>query len=235
MTAEGTAVGRAPGVRARFVEIAVGFAIQGAILFAGAGRLDWGWAWLYLGICTAAVAVNATILLRHSPDLIVERSRFGSMRRWDRDVSVAWSVFAYVVLPLVAALDARWGWSAALALPWRIAAGAGLAATFALAGWAMAANAFFATQVRIQTERGHTVCTSGPYRFVRHPGYVGFILQGFATALLLGSFWALVPAAAAGALMVVRTALEDRTLRAELAGYPEYAVEVRWRLVPGVW
>ena len=108
-----------------------------------------------------------------------------------------------------------------------------LSAAFIL--WAMFSNRFFSSIVRIQAERGHAVVTGGPYRFVRHPGYVAFILQSPATALLLGSLWALVPAGLAGALLAVRTALEDRMLRAELAGYGEYAEAVRWRLVPGLW
>jgi len=91
------------------------------------------------------------------------------------------------------------------------------------------------TVVRIQADRGHTVATGGPYRFVRHPGYIGFIVGAFGTALLLGSRWALVPAALAGALVVVRTVLEDRTLRAELPGYADYAARVRYRLLPRVW
>lgn len=225
----------AAGVAARFVEIAVAFVIQAVILFVGAGRVGWLWAWVYLGVCAVAVAVNATILMRHSPDLIAERSRIGGMRGWDRVISLSWSVAAYVALPLVAALDARFGWSSALGAGWRLAGVAAVAATFGLAGWAMSANAFFSTAARIQSERGHVVCRSGPYRWVRHPGYVAFILQSFATAVLLGSLWALLPAALAGALMAARTALEDRMLRAELAGYGAYAESVRWRLVPGLW
>jgi len=225
----------AEGVAARFVEIAVAFVIQAVILFAGAGRVGWLWAWVYLGVCTVAVAVNATILMRHSPDLIAERGRIGRMRDWDKVISLSWSVAAYVALPLVAALDARFGWTSAMGVGWQLAGVVGLAATFGLAGWAMSANAFFSTAVRIQSERGHAVCRSGPYRFVRHPGYVAFILQSFATAILLGSLWALIPAALAGALMADRTGLEDRMLRAELVGYREYAEAVRWRLVPGLW
>jgi len=104
-----------------------------------------------------------------------------------------------------------------------------------LTSWAMIANAYFSTAVRIQSERGHTVCSRGPYRFVRHPGYVGFILQSLSAPFLLGSIWALIPGILAAVLMVIRTALEDRTLQAELPGYPEYVQNVRYRLVPGIW
>src|SRR5512137_210577 len=110
-----------------------------------------------------------------------------------------------------------------------------LAAAYALLSWAMWSNAFFSTVARIQDDRGHAVCTTGPYRLVRHPGYAGFILQALGTPWLLGSHWALVPGVVAAASMVVRTSLEDRMLQAQLPGYAEYARRVRYRLVPGIW
>ncbi len=106
---------------------------------------------------------------------------------------------------------------------------------FAIFSWAMASNAFFSTVVRVLADRGHTVCSTGPYRFVRHPGYVGAIAQSFSAPLLLGSLWALIPAGLAALFLIVRTALEDRTLHAELDGYRGYAARVRYRLLPGVW
>jgi protein-S-isoprenylcysteine O-methyltransferase Ste14 len=106
---------------------------------------------------------------------------------------------------------------------------------YALFLWAMASNAFFAEGVRIQQERGHTVTTGGPYRYARHPGYVGAILSQAATPFLLGSAWAIIPAVASAALYVVRTYLEDQTLRQELPGYEAYAQRTRYRLLPGVW
>jgi protein-S-isoprenylcysteine O-methyltransferase Ste14 len=112
---------------------------------------------------------------------------------------------------------------------------AGLFAAWALIMWVFRENAFLAEVVRIQTERGHTVCTSGPYRIVRHPMYVGVILTILCVPVLLGSLYALIPAGLIAALFILRTALEDRTLRAELPGYADYARTVRWKLVPGVW
>jgi protein-S-isoprenylcysteine O-methyltransferase Ste14 len=99
----------------------------------------------------------------------------------------------------------------------------------------MLTNAFFSCTVRIQEERGHVVVSEGPYRYVRHPGYVGFIVSGLVTPIVLDSLWALVPAALAASLLVFRTSLEDSTLRKELSGYDEYAGRVRYRLLPGVW
>ena len=101
--------------------------------------------------------------------------------------------------------------------------------------WATSANAYFSTTVHVHAGEGHTVQTGGPYRFVRHPGYVGALVYQLGTPLLLGSWWGLIVAALSVPLFVLRTALEDRTLHQELPGYPEYAARVRYRLLPGVW
>ena len=109
------------------------------------------------------------------------------------------------------------------------------ALSLAVNGWAMITNAYFSTAVRIQNDRGQRVCRTGPYRYIRHPAYASIVMQSVSMAVLLGSLWALIPAMAAGILIVTRAALEDRMLQAELAGYKEYTEEVRYRLVPGIW
>jgi protein-S-isoprenylcysteine O-methyltransferase Ste14 len=101
--------------------------------------------------------------------------------------------------------------------------------------WATAVNRFYGRFVRIQRERGHVVISDGPYRYVRHPGYLGQIVFSVASALALGSLWALIPGGLFAVLLVVRTALEDRTLQAELEGYEAYTRRVRHRLVPRIW
>lgn len=157
------------------------------------------------------------------------------MRGWDKAVSGVLLLAGYLAVPLVAGLDTRFGWTHPLGVIRHAAGAAALAMGFGLTVWAMRANAYFSTAVRIQGEREHTVCTGGPYRFVRHPGYVGYVLQTLGIPLLLGSSWALLPALAAICALVTRTALEDRLLQAELPGYRTYAQEVRYRLVPGIW
>jgi protein-S-isoprenylcysteine O-methyltransferase Ste14 len=211
------------------------FALQAFLLFMSAGRLDWTWAWVFLSISFVSVLINGTILLRTSPETIAERGRAKETRSWDKIISALYALAFFLVLPLVAGFDVRYGWTGEMQVAWQIAGAVLLAAGLGLGGWAMIVNAFFSTAVRIQADRGQTVCHSGPYRFVRHPGYVGFILQSIATSLLLGSVWGLIPAFTVAALLVVRTALEDRMLRSELPGYAEYVREVRYRLVPGVW
>lgn len=106
---------------------------------------------------------------------------------------------------------------------------------YAFTAWALTENRFFSSVVRIQTERGHVVCDSGPYRFVRHPGYAGNIIPLFGIVLALGSVWTLIPAVVAFIITVIRTVLEDRTLQEELPGYRDYAQRVRYRLMPGIY
>ncbi len=225
----------AAGIVARAAQIGVSFLFMLAILFGAAGRLDWAWAWIFLGIDVIAVAINATFMLRHSPDTLAERGRASLTRTWDKVVSGLWALGQYLLLPLVAALDIRFSWSGSVSFAWHIAGTLLFAAGLAWFSWAMLTNAYFSTAVRIQGERGHTVCTSGPYRFVRHPGYSGTVLQSIGAPLLLGSWWALLPGLLAIGAIVARTAFEDRTLQSELPGYNDYAKQTRYRLVPKVW
>ena len=136
---------------------------------------------------------------------------------------------------VIAGLDGgRFGWSS-MPLPLAIAGLVTLVLAYAVIAWAMAANTFFSTTVRVQEDRGQRVVSSGPYRLVRHPGYVGMILMYVGTPVMLGSWWALIPGGLNGVAFIVRTALEDRTLQEELDGYKEYAGRVPYRLLPGVW
>jgi protein-S-isoprenylcysteine O-methyltransferase Ste14 len=145
------------------------------------------------------------------------------------------ALYGPLLIWIVAGLDERYGWSPQISLWLQVVAIIVAVLGSALATWAMLSNTFFSGTVRIQKERGHTVASGGPYRYVRHPGYVAGILFDVATPLILGSLWALVPAGLTVCAFVVRTALEDRTLQEELAGYREYAQQVRYRLLPGVW
>ena len=138
-------------------------------------------------------------------------------------------------LHILAGLDQRYGWTGAFHPAAQIFALIVCASGYALVVWATASNAFFSQIVRIQSDRGQTVATHGPYRFVRHPGYVGMILFELAISTLLASWWAVMAGGFCAFLLILRTALEDRTLRSELAGYADYARQVRYRLLPGIW
>lgn len=206
-----------------------------AIFGFGSGRAGWTRAWVYLGLTVAVQAASTLALARVSPDLLVERSRLRQgTKPWDKLLAPVVAGGSLLIF-LVAALDVRFHWPPAVPAGWSAAALAVCGAGALLTHRAMVANRFFSATVRIQVERGHVVVDGGPYRRVRHPGYTGALAFTLASPLALGSWAALVPAAAIAAVLVVRTALEDRTLHRELTGYPDYARRVRYRLLPGLW
>jgi protein-S-isoprenylcysteine O-methyltransferase Ste14 len=223
------------GVARRFVQVALLVVFQGAVLFLAAGRLDWVWGWVYLGTYLVVAPINAVFLLRYSPETIAHRTEARGMKDWDKVVGGLFAVMYFVLLLLVAGLDHRFGWTAKVDLWIHIVGAIVSVMGFALFGWAMVSNAYFSTVARIQEDRGQAVCTMGPYRYVRHPGYIGGILQSLSNPLLFGSFWSFLPGGLAAILLVLRTLLEDRMLHEELEGYPEYAAQVRFRLLPGIW
>jgi protein-S-isoprenylcysteine O-methyltransferase Ste14 len=215
-----------------------GVVAYGVIIFLAAGTLDWVWGWLFIGVLAAFLAAHPLILVPINPDLLVERGkglRNEGVKKWDRWIaSLAGGVMPFISW-IVAGLDVRFGWTGPVPLVYHLLGLLGMILGFGLFLWAMASNAFFSEGVRIQEERGHTVSTGGPYKYVRHPGYSGAILAQLSTPLLLGSPWAMIPSLASAALYTIRTLLEDRTLVAELPGYNEYTQQTRYRLLPGIW
>ena len=207
-----------------------------AILFGIVGRWDWwnGWAMSAIYLLWSLAAI--IFILPVNPQMLAERSRpKAGSKKWD--VVMVGSMGTFLLMSYgVACLDVRYGWAPKFSLPVQITGG--LVTFFGydiLLIWSMLANAFFSTIIRIQSDRQHTVATGGPYRFVRHPGYVGTILFYLGTPFLFGSQWALIPAILAAIVLVIRTAMEDKTLQAELPGYKEYTEQVRYRLLPGIW
>jgi protein-S-isoprenylcysteine O-methyltransferase Ste14 len=175
-------------------------------------------------------------MARRHPTLLRERSdHWRDGKPWDKPFLLVIGVLGPSIVQLVSALDKRFAWSPAPAPIVHVAGGAAFVAGIAITAWAIAVNPFFSAVVRIQTDRDHRVIERGPYAIVRHPGYVGMVLCTLATPVLLGTWWGVVPAVLLVAVVTARTALEDRTLRAELPGYEAYASRVRSRLVPGFW
>jgi protein-S-isoprenylcysteine O-methyltransferase Ste14 len=220
----------------RFIVIFAMFGVEAAILFLAAGRLDWTAAWVYLGMRILATAVFSVYILRTNPEIINERGRSNpeKTKPWDKVFGAIYAPTLFIA-PLVAGLDAvRFGWSS-VPLVWQIVGGLLMIPAIVLPYWAMAVNPFLVTTVRLQDERGHYVVNVGPYRYVRHPMYSGVLLLSVAAPLLLGSLWMFVPNAVASLAFIIRTALEDRTLQAELPGYADFTRQTRYRLLPGVW
>jgi len=209
---------------------------MGVALFWSAGRLDWWPAWAALAVMAFWTAATAVIVFRHRPELLAERlgPRKGE-KRWDAAI-VSLLGLVTLVRYVLAGLDQRHGWTGGLPLGVQLLALAGcILGNDVLFVWAAAANAYFSRIMRIQSERGHTVVYDGPYRYVRHPAYAGSILYELAVPVLLASWPALIVSGLSAGLLILRTALEDRTLQAELAGHVDYVHRVRYRLLPGIW
>ena len=218
----------------RIVQVLLIVALDAAILFAAAGTLSWPAAWIYVAIRVVALAIGAVIIIRENPEIINERGRMPSnTKEFDKVFAVVYTPLV-LLLPLVAGLDYRFGWSD-MPLWLNVAGFIGYIPAAIFPYWAMLVNNYLTTTVRIQEERGHQVVTDGPYRYVRHPMYVGLILGAIAMPLLLGSWWALIPGILTVVAAVWRTGREDAVLQEELPGYAEYAQRTRYRLLPGVW
>lgn len=210
--------------------------LLGASLFLSAGRLDWVMGWVFVAIFLLGQVISALVLIPISPELLAERARgTEEAKGWDRPLVGLVTLFGPLAMWIVSGLDERFDWSPPLPLELQIAATVLAVLGYLLLTWSMASNRFFSGVVRIQVERGHRVATGGPYRYVRHPGYLAGILVDLVTPLILSSLWAFIPTVMVIGGLFVRTALEDRTLQTELDGYREYAGRVRFRLIPGIW
>lgn len=210
--------------------------IQALCFFLAAGRLAIPRAWVFYGIGLIGSIVSFVFTIFFIRTLANQRGKAQKgTKRWDVMLLSSYFLIYLLVVPIIAGLDiGRFQWSY---LGW-VYLFIGLiiyVSTFVIIPWSMIENEHFEGTVRIQSDRDHQVISSGPYRWVRHPGYVGMILLNVSIPLMIGSVYALIPSAVCIFLVIVRTALEDKTLRLELTGYKEYAAKTRFRLVPGIW
>jgi protein-S-isoprenylcysteine O-methyltransferase Ste14 len=231
----GPQMGKTGPDKARITALAgcvIYMASNALLLFGSAGTLDWPMAWAFIVVSLAVFVVQ---IQRSSPDLLEDRSRrHKDSKRWDRVLVSIITAISFSTL-IVSGLTIRFGQDGLVPLPVQLIALVILTLGNCLIAWATWTNRFFSATVRIQEDRGHAVVSDGPYRFMRHPGYIGMIVVNFFLPLALGSYWAMAPAVLAVALFIVRTHLEDRTLHEELPGFREYSGRVRYRLVPYVW
>lgn len=207
----------------------------GAAIFWSAGRMDWWPAWAVIGVWILWFTAEDLIILRLNPQLLAERlNPPKNAESWDRKLL---SLLRLMQLAryILAGLDQRHAWTGSFSISAQVVALAVCILSAGLFFWAMASNAFFSQVARIQAERGHTVATQGPYRTVRHPAYLGMIIFELALSTLLASWPAIIVGGLYAMLIILRTKYEDRFLQAELSGYADYAREVRFRLIPGVW
>jgi len=216
----------------RLIQVFSILILQGAVLFIAAGTLYWKWAWyvLLLGLCL--LIINWILL---PAELVIERGRKKeNVKRWDRIITSIISL-PTILMYIFSGLDHRFNWTGDIHIVINIA---GL--VFIFLGsmtftWSMVSNKFFSTLVRLQIDRQHTVATEGPYKYVRHPGYLGYMIFTSATPLALGTYWGLIFSGIICILLIVRTALEDATLKKELPGYAEYTENVKYKLIPLLW
>lgn len=216
----------------RLIQVFSILLLQGAILFIAAGTLSWKWAWIVLFLGAFLLIINLILL---PAELIEERGRKKeNVKKWDR-ILTSIILFPTILMYVFSGLDQRFNWTGDIHIIINIA---GLVLIFSgsmIFTWSMVSNKFFSTLVRLQTDRQHTVVTEGPYKYVRHPGYNGYIIFTLATPIALGTFWGLVFSGIIGILLIARTALEDATLKKELPGYTEYAENVKYKLIPFLW
>lgn len=204
-------------------------------IFILAGRVDYWQGWLFAATHFVFVVV-LSIAFTHRKELIYERVRPGPGVKWWDKIFFALYIPSVLSIIFIAALDAgRFHSSPALPVALYPLALALLLLSYSVVLWAMWTNKFFSSRVRIQTDRGHYVIDTGPYRYIRHPGYAAAIVMLLSMAVLLGSLWALIPACVTVIAVLIRTYLEDVTLPKELPGYSDYTKKTKSRLIPGVW
>lgn len=225
---------QSPALARSFISLAILLVVMVVVLFGPAGTLDWPQAWRFIALFVVAMLIAIAVIWQANPELFAARARVQpGTKSWDY-VFIALILGGIAAILPVAALDFRFGWSQ---LPdWAVTLGYALFLSgFAVQTWAQAVNRYFEPGVRIQEDRGQTVIDSGPYAIVRHPGYISAVPFSVGIALALASGLALIPVAVVVTALVVRTLLEERTLRTELPGYADYAGRVRYRWLPGIW
>ena len=201
------------------------------------GAWDWWEAWAYAVLNILGFIISRVLAARRNPDILAERARSMELqdaKPWDKILSPALA-FGGLLILIVAGADKGFGWSTPFSLNLKITALVVIFLSYVFASWALVENKFFSGVVRIQTDRGHHVVTTGPYRIVRHPGYAGALWTYLAMPILFDSLWAFIPSLLLAGVLVLRTSLEDSTLQAELSGSKEFTQKTRHRLFPGIW
>ena len=200
-------------------------------------RWDWWEAWAYALISILGFIISRFLAFRKNPDLLVERSEYlkhDNTQSWDKALSPI-SGLGGILMVIIAGLDSLYGWSPDYSLLLKVPMVFLFIAGYGLGSYALIANRFFSGTVRLQTDRGHHVISSGPYKWIRHPGYASALLTYLITPILLDSYWIFIPAILISITLIIRTALEDRFLKENLDGYMDYSQKVRFRLIPLIW
>lgn len=220
-----------------WIKLIITYLLMPLVLLIIGWDLAWWQGWLY-SLLFVVIGIGSRVFAeKRHPGLMAERGKFGkdqNVKRWDKVLAPLMAISLSFPLFIVAGLDHHFGWSPEFPIWLNILGLLLIIIGYTFASWAIIENRFFSSVTRIQKERGHTVCDSGPYRVVRHPGYAGNVLALPGIVMALGSVWTIIPVIVALIIAVTRTALEDKTLQEELPGYRNYVNRVRYRLIPGV-
>jgi protein-S-isoprenylcysteine O-methyltransferase Ste14 len=218
------------------LRVALVVILQAGLLFGSAGTFHWTEAWIYTIIYFFFVIAMIAWLKKNNPELLNDRMTYlkKNARMWDK-IIILGSTPAYIVLFVIPGLDAvKYRWTH-IPILFEVFGFTGVFISLLLFFIVMKENRFLSRIVEIQKEREHTVITTGPYQYVRHPMYAAGILFLLSVPFALGSLYGLIPASICALLMIVRTYLEERTLHEELEGYTRYATTVKYRILPGLW
>lgn len=223
------------GIRSVVVQT-IALIIGLVILFISAGTLNWLRGWIYAGLVTIYWVISTAVMARVNPEML--NARGSVVKEGTKDFERIWIIiyptltFVNLVVMGFDAVRFQWSfmpfWLAILGIVILIPA-------CILGAWAMVVNKFFEWAARIQDDRQHDVCTTGPYKIMRHPGYISLIGSILSYPLILGSWWGFVLTGISVVIIIIRTVLEDRMLQNELPGYKEYAKQVKYRLIPLIW
>ena len=220
-----------------FLLASVMLALQMIIFFISAGHIVGPRPWTFFGASFMHYAMSTVVQYKLNPELLVQRlkrKREGS-KLWDEILMRVSNLMVLIAVPVMAGLDiGRFQWSD-LDVQFAVLGLAFFITSTVLINWAMAVNPHFEPTVRIQKDRGHKVISSGPYKIVRHPGYLAGILYTLSIPLIIGSVFTFIPVGIYAIFFIIRTSLEDSTLHKELNGYSEYARQVKHKLFPGIW
>jgi protein-S-isoprenylcysteine O-methyltransferase Ste14 len=223
------------GVRGAYIRLTIGLALLPVLLFWVAGTIDWRRGWLFYSLLVLLAFASVAWVQRDNPELFAARRKLPKdAKPWDVAIIAVTILASLAILPLAALDDARFGWAPQPV--WvQLAGYVLLTAGFMGVTWAQSVNRHFETTIRIQSDRAHAVIDTGPYAWIRHPGYAFAIPMTAGMALSLGSLVALIPVAVIAVVLAIRTLAEDAELKASLPGYTEYAARVKQRWIPGVW
>jgi protein-S-isoprenylcysteine O-methyltransferase Ste14 len=233
----GPDINQAPGPRLWLGVVFLYLLIPLVLLVCG-GDFSWWQGWVYSVLIFLAGIVGRFLAEKRHPGIMAERTNMEKARTakpWDKVLAPLMAISFSFPLVIVAGLDHRYGWTSLFPVWLNILGLVLIALGYVFASWALIENRFFSSTVHLQMDRGHTVCDTGPYRVLRHPGYAGNVLALAGIIMALDTLWTLIPALAALIITMIRTALEDRTLQEELPGYQDYARRVRYRLFPGIY